>query len=427
MPGTLPSDRFNSGFKAGSSSDIARPITGQELIFLERVDEESRDEKVRVALLADIFTDLGFSLEGLTETVTLSTAAGGSVTLDIKDGLILSRVYGIGTEQDPYLVYTAADLNNVRADLDANYLQMADIDLTGIPWIPIGTFYGSYNGNGKTITGLTVYDDTPGSYGGLFGRTQDATLENITIVDCDIAATIVVGALCAIASDSSISGCIASGDLTLLGAGDCGGLIGETIKYLISSVITNCHANVNVNAPLANNVGGLIGNSFATISECSSRGEITGAGAAAGGLAGFYSGWSGTGIANSYSQVNISGTFGKVGGLLGQVDDYSDDETGNLEISNCYASGNLGSAADGKGGFAGYYEILYGITTTNCVWLQDTEINVGITDEQVAAHNAAWMQDKNSYTTSPWAWDFDSGTGIWAILPSAFPTLQVEA
>jgi len=46
-------------------------------------------------------------------------------------------------------VWTAEDLDNVRNNLSGEYIQMADIDLSGYTnWVPIGyplsTFYGLF-------------------------------------------------------------------------------------------------------------------------------------------------------------------------------------------------------------------------------------------------------------------------------------------
>lgn len=67
---------------------------------------------------------------------------------------------GSGTIEDPYLVATAEDLDAVRNDLTAYYLQTADIDLGGYEnWEPIGPdgetlFSGSYDGQGHTVSGI---------------------------------------------------------------------------------------------------------------------------------------------------------------------------------------------------------------------------------------------------------------------------------
>ncbi len=46
---------------------------------------------------------------------------------------------GQGTEASPYEIETPQHLSNIRFDLDAHYKLVADIDLSGITWDPIGT------------------------------------------------------------------------------------------------------------------------------------------------------------------------------------------------------------------------------------------------------------------------------------------------
>ena len=46
---------------------------------------------------------------------------------------------GDGTKENPYCVSTAEQLNAVRNNLDAYYVQTKDIDLVGFKnWVPIG-------------------------------------------------------------------------------------------------------------------------------------------------------------------------------------------------------------------------------------------------------------------------------------------------
>ena len=92
--------------------------------------------------------------------------------IDILFGLVLLVMFlttgllnaqfagGSGVEEDPYLIGTAAHLNNVRNYMEAYFLQIDDIDLTGYDWEPIGVlptpegdqpFYGTYNGNNYLI------------------------------------------------------------------------------------------------------------------------------------------------------------------------------------------------------------------------------------------------------------------------------------
>lgn len=82
-------------------------------------------------------------------------------------GLMSGVVWkGSGVSDDPYLVESAAHLDDVRSRMSENggavcFLQTADIDLSGYPsWTPIGndssSFKGIYDGNGKTISDLTI-------------------------------------------------------------------------------------------------------------------------------------------------------------------------------------------------------------------------------------------------------------------------------
>lgn len=48
-----------------------------------------------------------------------------------------SSLSGSGTEQDPYLIADADDLDLMRCDLDAHYELVSDIDMTGFDWMPI--------------------------------------------------------------------------------------------------------------------------------------------------------------------------------------------------------------------------------------------------------------------------------------------------
>lgn len=63
-----------------------------------------------------------------------------------------------------------------------------DIDLKDIEWAPIGTgnnpFRGNFKGNGKKILNLSINRDT--NYNGLFGKSLDGKLENVTLENVSI-------------------------------------------------------------------------------------------------------------------------------------------------------------------------------------------------------------------------------------------------
>ena len=68
---------------------------------------------------------------------------------------------GSGEPNDPYLIYTAEQMNAIGAnpnDWDKHFKLMADIDLsayTGTAFNIIGSFRGVFDGNGHTISNFT--------------------------------------------------------------------------------------------------------------------------------------------------------------------------------------------------------------------------------------------------------------------------------
>ena len=70
-------------------------------------------------------------------------------------------------------ITTALQLHNIRFNLGGDYVLSNDIDLSGYPnWEPIGTlanpFTGTFNGNGHTISNLTINRPAQDNVG-LFG------------------------------------------------------------------------------------------------------------------------------------------------------------------------------------------------------------------------------------------------------------------
>ena len=97
---------------------------------------------------------------------------------------------GTGTTADPFIVDSVATLQKVGKNTDgwtlaACYKQVADIDLTGETWTPIGSsstnsFQGSYDGGGHTIRGLELPDM---QYSGLFGYVAGTSATSPAVID----------------------------------------------------------------------------------------------------------------------------------------------------------------------------------------------------------------------------------------------------
>ena len=187
--------------------------------------------------------------------------------------------YTVSEDGKTYTVYTADGLmawnDAAQNDLSLNCTLTADITLTG-EWTPIGADYnnaytGIFDGNGKTITGLTV--TTSDQYAGLFGYLS-GTVKDVTLKDVKIESDNGVGYAGGVAGNSwgTIENCSVSGSVSGSGSSsDVGGVVG----YQMGGSITECSSSATVNAGSA--AGGVAGgtNNGATLTACYATGDVT--------------------------------------------------------------------------------------------------------------------------------------------------------
>ena len=122
---------------------------------------------------------------------------------------------------------------------------LADIDLAGVAWTPVGTtaspFYGSIDGNGKTISNLTINDPTL-DYAGLIGYGNGGTpaqvIKDLTISNATITARMYVGVLggCLYANNS-INNVTVKGLIQVTGNYMVGGVVGQSYIHAYDSAI----------------------------------------------------------------------------------------------------------------------------------------------------------------------------------------------
>lgn len=169
---------------------------------VERVIQEKPGEVVLKPLASEL-EGTGFQPADADETYTVSLSPEGKVTYQANDTAAIFTVEdtyvddpskefddGDGTQQNPYIIMNARQLDNVRNHLDAHYKLGRDIDLTGyygatwaeqgwteeMGWMPIGwpsstsqqVFKGSLDGQSHTIIGLKINSEE--DYMGLFAR-----------------------------------------------------------------------------------------------------------------------------------------------------------------------------------------------------------------------------------------------------------------
>ena len=99
------------------------------------------------------------------------------------------------------LVNSGVDTTNITFELTQNITVSKSSN-----WIPIGnatnTFKGIFNGNGYTISNVTI--STSDDNQGLFGCIENATIENLGIINANITGGRSVGGIVARASNSRI-------------------------------------------------------------------------------------------------------------------------------------------------------------------------------------------------------------------------------
>jgi hypothetical protein len=248
---------------------------------------------------------------------------------------------GTGEPNDPYLIYTAEQMNTIGAEpnnWDKHFKLMADIDLSvyaGTDFNIIGycvdwgssdnkPFAGVFDGNGHTISNYS-YTSTDANNVGLFAYVDDpnAEIKDLGLVDPNIKAGKGnwIGSLVGQLSEGTITGCYAEGS-TVSGTMYVGGLVG----WHSYGSIVNCNSTGNVSGKWWS-VGGLVGFNSGTITNCTSSAKVSGNNNV-GGLAGDNLGT----ITSCYATSSVAGTE-HVGGMVG--------ENFGGQVTNCYSTSSV--------------------------------------------------------------------------------------
>jgi len=278
---------------------------------------------------------------------------------------------GRGEPNDPYLIYTAEQMNAIGAepnDWDKHFKLMADVDLAGLGDVPFNiigvawpiSFTGVFDGNDHTISNFTC-NSAGTAHVGLFGHVgtpcgprrflcaADLAVGQVTVAHpADDPAPVIKNVrLVDPVVDGNDSGCVGAlagslgrGTIThcavvngIVSGGDSvGGLVGVS-----SGVITDCFATDGTVSGARYYVGGLVGSADGSIAGSYTTGIVTGEGPT-GGLVGHCYG----AITRCYSTADVSGSY-DLGGLVGC-------NTGTID--GCYAGGDV--AGNGSvGGLVG--------------------------------------------------------------------------
>ena len=310
------------------------------------------------------------------------------------EGKVLSvnaDITGSGTEEDPYLIYTAEGLkafrdkanggeryafatlmndivlNDGTFDADGNYTAADGSTAEPEKWTPISTdnnqYRGTFDGNGKTVKGL--YVNTGGDEpAGLFGYTGGPKIKNLTVDGC------------------------------VIGKDWAGGILGFSHGGVIENCTNNASVTVaNLDSDRHANVGGIAGVTGAKLIGCGNTGKITVKNVAqianVGGIVGHQNNMGLPIIHDCYNTGDVSGEAGTLylGGIAGAISQGV--------ISNCFSTGKLdstGSTTVYLGGIVGLNGALY--NHTNNYYLEGTA-------DKAAGRDEEEMIDKNTVKPMP--------------------------
>lgn len=322
----------------------------------------------------------------LSAAITPETGKFYNITLDKDKG------YTVSEDGNTYEVYNPEGLKNIAELVNSgatgiNITLDTDLDLTDMEWTPIGNYEkqytGTFDGNGKTITGLTVTGSN--EYAGLFGcidtggKVKDVTLEDVkiesdngtsdvggvagwsygNIENCSVSGSVsgnsTAGGVVGAQWGGSITGC--SSSATVKGVTYAGGIAGYTNN---GATLTACYATGSVTLVSNNDIGtyfagGVVGsNGGSCIQACYAWGSVTGSGSGTiyvGGVTGTND--LGTLTACYHAKGTVSGPDGATGGVAGR--NYKGLMPYGGIITACYWGGNgqeqgIGEDQVGTGG-----------------------------------------------------------------------------
>jgi hypothetical protein len=305
----------------------------------------------------------------------------------------LNGVDAPGSAENPYDIADAPDLDRI-ADCDGpglHFRQTADLVLTGITYttaVILGTFRGTYDGDGFEIRGLTIVSPEVGpgeEFGvGLFEALNGATVHDVRLVDVSItAASSMVGALAGIAlgstlRDIEVSVSLGGSNVVAVSGdrGQIGGLVGLMVESSVDRVrVEGMSVSLaGLSEPPPENlqiggVGGVVG--FAEDSVfvgVAFRGSVTSESDEVGGIAGILAS---TELRSVRAEGVVSAISGRaVGGLVGTAYDTAGLEDRASEPS--VQEGGFDGTVTGRsevGGVIGYISggALEGVTAIGSV------------------------------------------------------------
>lgn len=263
---------------------------------------------------------------------------------------------GSGTEDDPYRIYTAEDLQG--ATNSGYYKLMNDIDLTswinenspvkGWPSIGRNSSVATYiNGDGHKVTGLWI--NTTEGYNGLFSNYSAGYIKNLNVEVANgkkVEGGDYTGILIGRMANGQIINCSVKGDVE--GTLHVGGVSGYVTNSSVSNSAFEGKVNTTASNVFAGGIAGLADEVETTSCRSNATITTTGEGSCVGGLYGKTNNGSVT-KSTADAKITASGSSNYVGGLVGHI-------TSPITLS--YSTGTVAASGTDSytGGLVGYAE-----------------------------------------------------------------------
>ena len=186
---------------------------------------------------------------------------------------------GTGTEADPYLIETPANLAYLSAQVTAGetyagvyFQQTEDFDLQSKTWTPIGTstykFAGIYNGANKYVSNIKT------NQYGLFGITENTKIKNVVLKGTFSASSSYAPTSAPLIGEAQGTTEIINCHNYATTTNACAGLIVSATGNSISLYNCSNHANINSTAYSAGGLIAHVNTSTLTLESCYNEGLL---------------------------------------------------------------------------------------------------------------------------------------------------------
>ncbi|WP_135548735.1 S-layer homology domain-containing protein [Paenibacillus cymbidii] len=356
--------------------------------------------------------------------------SAGTVQLNRYTVRLTFDMAGDGTTGNPYQIHTAQQLSLIGQSpysLSSAYKLMNHISLSNFitdddsirGWNPIGgedDFTGSFDGSGKTISGLwsnRVAQQQVGLFGSLGAGASISKLE--LSADADKGG-IVGGNYAGMLAGRSASGGQLS-DISVQAAvyaggptGYAGGIVGYNGAAISRSSVTGTVYGIYVVGGLA---GELVGG--ASLDSSFSQATVYSLGSGANGTGGAVGYVMDGRISDTFATGNVSTAYGHAGGLVG----YASAAT---TIEQSYAAAVVSIDPGGAGSHGGLIgqKADSGVTVTGSYWDMTASGQPGSAGDSETGKNTDEMQTRETYAGWDWA-------ATWLQQPGHYPHLQWTA